>query len=303
VADPGSTPGSGGQRRVRIFESYGRGDTSELADRLFQDMDARGFDVFLDREAEALHGGAAWEKKVHEALSNSEAVIAIVSPHAVREASPSGDSLASVCLDEIAFARYSKPPRPIVPVMAIACEPPWTLYRLEFIDMQGWEQSEERYQQALEQLLDAIELAKQGKQALRGFVLKLEPDEYLAAFPDDKRQNFTGRKWLFAEIERWRDTTDEPTLVITGDPAPASRRSSQSSCIEIRAARWSLTTAASRAYRRAAARGNSYATSLRCSPRSCRHTRRRSSAGERWRRCATPRPTRSARLRAASSDR
>ena len=218
MADPGSTPGSGGQRRVRIFESYGRGDTSELADRLFKDMDARGFDVFLDREAEALHGGAVWEKKVHEALSRSEAVIAILSPHAVREASPSGDSLASVCLDEIAFARYSKPPRPIVPVMAIACEPPWTLYRLEFIDMQGWEQSEARYQQALEQLLDAIELAKQGKQALRGFVLKLEPDEYLAAFLDDKRQKFTGRKWLFAEIERWRDTTNEPTLVITGDP-------------------------------------------------------------------------------------
>ena len=71
--------------------------------------------------------------------------------------------------------RYSKPPRPIVPVMAISCEPPWTLYRLEFIDMQGWEQSEARYQQALEQLLDAIELAKQGKQALRGFVLKLAP--------------------------------------------------------------------------------------------------------------------------------
>ncbi len=207
---------AGERQKVRIFESYGRADASELASRLRHDLERRDFDVYQD--IERLHGGAEWDRHIREALSNSEAVVAILSPHAVRSGPLSGDSLDSVCLDEIAFARFGEPPRPIVPVMAIACSPPLIIYRQHCIDMQGWESSEERYQAALEELVSAIHQAKEGRPPLRNFVRSLDPEDWLAGILEEKRRDFTGREWLFAEIERWREQTDERALLITGDP-------------------------------------------------------------------------------------
>ncbi len=207
---------------MRIFESYGRSDASELAARLRRDLEAHDFEVWQD--IDRLHGGALWDEKIREALSNSEAVVAILSPHATRTGAGSSDRLDSVCLDEIAFARFSDPPRPIVPVMALACEPPLTIYRLHCIDMQGWEADEPRYLAAFDELLRSIDLARRGEPALRGFVGPLNPDQKLtevldtAAFLENKRQNFTGRAWLFAEIDGWLEHPGERALLITGDP-------------------------------------------------------------------------------------
>jgi hypothetical protein len=205
---------------VRIFESYGRGDASALAARLRRDLKAHDFEVWQD--VDRLHGGVLWDERIREALSNSEAVVAILSPHATRSGAGSSDQLDSVCLDEIAFARDL--PRPIVPVMALACKPPLTIYRLHCVDMQGWEEDEARYTAAFDELLRSIELARSGDPALRGFVGALNPDRQLTeildttAFLENKRQNFTGRTWLFDEIERWLEHTSERALLITGDP-------------------------------------------------------------------------------------
>jgi TIR domain/AAA ATPase domain len=216
MADTTGEPDRGKRPRVRIFESYGRRDASELAARLRRDLEAREFEVWQD--IERLEGGALWDQQIREALNNSECVVALLSPHATRTGLTAEDELDSVCLDEIAFARFNDPPRPIVPVMALACDPPFVIYRLHCIDMQGWEESEERYQAAFEELVQAIELARANKPMLRRFVLSLNPDERLAAILDRKREDFTGREWLFAEIDNWREKTNERALLITGDP-------------------------------------------------------------------------------------
>ena len=44
----------------------------------------------------------------------------------------------SVCLDEIAFARHKNPPTPIVPVQGDGSEPPLSVFRLDYVDMIGW---------------------------------------------------------------------------------------------------------------------------------------------------------------------
>jgi hypothetical protein len=52
-----------------------------------------------------------------------------------------------VCLDEISYARYRG--TPIVPVMALACTPPLGIYRLDWVDMQGWQEQPGRFERAL----------------------------------------------------------------------------------------------------------------------------------------------------------
>lgn len=201
---------------VRVFESYGRADAAKLAAQLRRDLEEHSYQVWQD--VAELHGGALWDEKIREAMHNSDLVVAILSPHSTRTGVGAGDDHDSVCLDEIALARFGDPPRPIVPVMAIDCEPPLTIYRLHCIDMREWERSDAHYRQALEELLKAIDLARTGHPRLRRSTLSLNAGEQLAAVLESRRKNFVGRDWLFEEVERWRDTTSERALLVTGEP-------------------------------------------------------------------------------------
>jgi TIR domain len=116
-----------GGRSVRVFISYGREDSFKLAMRLKAELGSRGYDVWLDRTK--IRAGRAWEQQIIEGLRKTQVVIALLSPHSTRwNDSDTGDS---VCLDELAWARYEPPPTPIVPVLAEAgANIPLTIYRL-----------------------------------------------------------------------------------------------------------------------------------------------------------------------------
>jgi hypothetical protein len=45
----------------------------------------------------------------------------------------------------------------------------------------------------------------------------LEPWDF-APFLLEKRNHFTGRKWLFRELDKWRHREAPPALLITGEP-------------------------------------------------------------------------------------
>src|SRR5262249_43127495 len=110
-----------------------------------------------------------------------------------------------------------RPPKPVVPVMAIPCEPPFCIYRLDYIDLCGWQEGEDRYRLGLGRLLEAIDAALRGEVHYRSWDHQLRPWGF-SAFLNEKRQHFCGREWLFAEIESWRLTSQERALLIVGDP-------------------------------------------------------------------------------------
>ncbi|MBL8829576.1 MAG: TIR domain-containing protein [Planctomycetaceae bacterium] len=204
-----------------MFISYGRKDASDLASRLSIDLAARGFEVWLDTHE--IISGHDWQQQIVAALRASDVVVAILSPHAVRVSAGQvgADSIDSVCLDELSFARFAKPPKPIVPVMAIRCEPPFCIFRLDYVDMESWREPEgdRRYHVSFTRLVEAIQTAAgNGQSRHRDWAQFLDPWDF-SAFVAEKRESFAGREWLFQRLAHWQSVSrNERALLITGDP-------------------------------------------------------------------------------------
>jgi TIR domain len=98
-----------------IFISYSRRD-SEFADRLIHELEARGFDAWVDRED--IRGGTAWRASISQAMRKCQAVIVVLSPR-----SAASENVAK----ELSLADHHK--RPIIP---ISLEPSAIPAALEF---------------------------------------------------------------------------------------------------------------------------------------------------------------------------
>lgn len=60
-----------------IFISYSRTDT-DYAMSLADDMQRRGFNVWIDREG--IHHGSDWFRKIEGAIAHADAVVVIMTP-------------------------------------------------------------------------------------------------------------------------------------------------------------------------------------------------------------------------------
>jgi len=197
----------------KLFLSYGRADAAGAAERLEQDLAQANFRCW--RDTREIRGGAEWEESIKRGLRSSDAMIALLSPHSVRSVAGNGDS-DSVCLDEIAFARYSVPRIPVVPAMIEDCEPPLSIFRLHFVDMRGW-QDDAAYHAALDELRAGLEAAIRGEENFREDVAQLRPWDFDSVI-EKKLEGFVGREWLVEEITRWAEQPTGPALAIVGDP-------------------------------------------------------------------------------------
>ncbi|MBV8860927.1 MAG: toll/interleukin-1 receptor domain-containing protein [Mycobacterium sp.] len=209
--------GAADAQKPLLFLSYARRDASELADRLKGDLEANGYRVWLDQPE--IKPGGEWEHEIVDGLRAAQLLVAVLTPSAVRRSTDPAnpDAIDSVCLDEISFARFAEPPTAVVPVMAQPCEPPFSIFRLDYVDMCAWQDSEDRYHAGLQRLLAGVKEALGGKVTYRTEVNDLQPWDF-AAFLFEKRRDFCGREWLFDEIDLWLKTSREPALLITGDP-------------------------------------------------------------------------------------
>lgn len=84
--------------RPRLFLSYGHADALDFALRLCADLEAAGYDIWLDRER--IRTGVPWgDRAIADGINAARAVVAAFSPHSTRLASTSPDRLTSVCLN------------------------------------------------------------------------------------------------------------------------------------------------------------------------------------------------------------
>ncbi len=212
-----SAPDDEGQekQKVKLFLSYGRRDTSDLAERLCIDLAAVGYDVWQDTRE--ITTGTSWQHEIVDGLRSAQLVIALMSPHSVRCGPTCTDGVDSVCLGEIAYALYNPPPIPVIPVMAQPCEAPLCIFHLDYTDLASWQDSDDQYQHGLKRLLDGIQAALKGEKRYRKWHQQLDPWDF-APFLYEKRQGFIGREWLFEELDTWRAAHRESALLITGDP-------------------------------------------------------------------------------------
>lgn len=202
-----------------VFISYGRRDSSQLAARIAEDLRKSGYQVWIDTSA--IRPGESWQHEITAGLKSSRLVVALLSPHSVRsrDDGTAGEGPDSVCLSEIALALFGNPRKPVIPVMGLPCEPPLSIYHFDYIDLTHWSESESLYRAGIERLLTYLgEMLADRPPRYRNWFHFLQPWDF-AAFLHEKRKGFTGREWLFKEIDEWRSkATGSRFLLITGDP-------------------------------------------------------------------------------------
>jgi len=200
----------------RVFLSCGVRDASELAEHLHRDLMARGYEVWWD--VNHIRAGRPWDEEVQVGLRNSQVLLALFSPQSVRRARDPGNPTAtdSVCLNEIEYAQRACK-IPIVPVQVVSCEAPFLIFRSHQLDFRRWRESETTYQGGLDQICAGLEAALRGETPKRSWRPLLEPWDF-APFLLEKRNHFTGRQWLFRDLDEWRSKDGPPALLITGEP-------------------------------------------------------------------------------------
>jgi hypothetical protein len=201
---------------VKIFISYGRSDASAFVDRLASDLHKAGFETW--RDTTHIQPGQSWPAEVAAAIKNSDIMVAILTPHAVRGGRvPVSARDASVCLDELHSARFDPPPTPIIPIMLIPCQAPFMIGLLDWIDFAAAEKDPACYEAALARLIHTIRDVKDGKPV---------PIKTIAAKPVDfdlylkeKTRDFVGRQWLTEEIlDSLSGEDSAPVLLLVGEP-------------------------------------------------------------------------------------
>ena len=201
----------------RIFLSYGHDEHASLARRLRYDFDARGHQVWFDEQQ--LSPGGDWETHIEGGLQSlvadkeNSAVVLLLTPYSVRR--PDG-----YCLNEIARA-VSHGLR-IVPVMVVESEPPLSICRIQWLDMRECipiSEKEAIYQPKFERLLQAVEDSHLDFEGTQGRLLSvLQPIQFSADILK-LLQDFTGRQWVFDEVDRWLDAPSGSKLFwLTGAP-------------------------------------------------------------------------------------
>ena len=100
----------------------------------------------------------------------------------------------------------------------ISCEAPFLIYRLHHIDFRCWAESEAAYQAGLDQICAAVAEAIQSRKSPERLLGAVASALGFTPFILEKRNHFTGRQWLFQDLDEWRSKEAPPALLITGEP-------------------------------------------------------------------------------------
>ena len=198
--------------KVRIFESYGWRDASNVAERLKDSLNATGdYDVWIDRDhlsADDKH----FPIPLQQAVTNSEVVVALLSPHSVRGLSGNDEGL-SYCYNEISLAEDLK--RPIVPVRVQRFDgpTPFLIIRYRRIDWLDWEDPD-AYDKGLRAITDAITIVRERGNLLDPRIAPMSVN--FSKEMETAKDSFTGREWLFDRVNNWLDGPNS-CLLIEGD--------------------------------------------------------------------------------------
>ncbi|HZS56211.1 MAG TPA: toll/interleukin-1 receptor domain-containing protein [Bryobacteraceae bacterium] len=216
IGDTADSPTQAKVRR-RIFISYGHDENAVLAERIKNDLEERGHEVWFDKES--LKPGVNWDAHIEKGLNwvaedpARGRVVLVITPHAVGR--PDG-----YCLNEVALALDLK--LRVFPVVVVWCRPPLSIYRIQRLDMRDCvplQQNLEHYGKKFQLLADALE--SEGE--LPKFddiepelVRHLQPLDYSADIRLHSSR-FIGRAWVFDAIDKWlRKPNASRVFCITG---------------------------------------------------------------------------------------
>ena len=188
---------------VGAFLSYGHADATGFVRRLKADLESRGVHpVWLD--SELLDGGALWTVGIEEGIRGSDALLAIMTPHALRP--------DSICQDEVAWAHMEG--KRVVPVRVESdpsLRPSLLLVRRSWVDFTA------DYESSLQRLVRAL----RGDETALEHPLRSVAGQRPLDFSRDiaeRARGFVGREWLVSELDEWLAGETGRAFVIVGEP-------------------------------------------------------------------------------------
>jgi tetratricopeptide (TPR) repeat protein len=198
---------------MQIFLSYGHDEYASFAKRLKHDLEEEGFTVFMD--CDQICASMDWEIKLEKGIEVSDWIVLIMTEYSVRR--PDG-----YCLNEVAYARNVG--KQIVPVMVQRVNPPLSIARIQYIDMENFFApcnnclNEEAYEKRKTELIEILKgirnLSYEGIKGTLSYYLKpIDNDVYSNRF----RNNFYGRDELFKICKEWINDPEKQILWIYGD--------------------------------------------------------------------------------------
>jgi hypothetical protein len=138
--------------RTKIFISYAHDDGATLALRLLNELGARGYETWIDRER--ITGGSSWSREVERNLDDSDIVLALLSPGSIKK---------EICrCEQMRALRHSKCVIPLI-VQATVDRPVY-LESLHYLDFSN----QEEFNQRMSDLEKAI-VARRGAVLSRAF--------------------------------------------------------------------------------------------------------------------------------------
>lgn len=200
----------------RVFIGYGGHEQLSLVERIKSDLKARGHEVWFDKDRingddkeRYIEEGIQWLSEMPE----TGRFILIMAPNTVRR--PDG-----VCLNETIIISQKR--IPIIPIMVSWCEPPLSICRIQWLDMQDCVpvgQKQERYYVKFERLIEALENDSIDIEGVQSRLLHiLDPIPFDADIAHHILK-FTGRKCLFSKIGDWlNDESASKIFWISGGP-------------------------------------------------------------------------------------
>jgi len=157
----------------QIFMSYAQGDEA-FAVRLTDDLNRTGANVWLDiRNARP---GRHWARSIEQALSESNMMIVVLSPAALKEPHVS-----------VEWQAYLEAYRPVIPVLVRPCDPPGPLRTRRPVDFTRDQYYSRAVHQLVSRLLESGTRVRRNDPVIWTMTERVMDyrDEHKPAFPED----------------------------------------------------------------------------------------------------------------------
>jgi len=179
---------------TNIFISYGRGDSRELAIRLYEDLQSVGFSVWLDLSE--IPGGANWSQDIEDAIEHCHLMLALLSPAA---------SNSQWCrAEQLRALRKGKRLIPLLSV--IGAEPPLHLEHMNYLDFTNQQRYDETFRDLISDITAGSAFRQPGANQVPAGVSPFKKPRQTArgSLRDEKRNAPSFRRYLKAlRQETW----------------------------------------------------------------------------------------------------
>jgi hypothetical protein len=188
------------REQKHLFISYARSDGAEFARRLHNDLEQRGFNVWLD-VIDIIGGSTSWDDEIRRGLESSIGIIVVLTPGSANSNNVRAEWSHGI-------DNYL----PVIPLHYIDCEIPFRLKPIQLIDMRS---TSRIYEDGLQELSNSLsDLIPRYQRELTARLEKLTPYKATPGNPYSVQIN-----QLEASLARWEEYRNDPDQVAYGATA------------------------------------------------------------------------------------